>query len=35
LGANKIQVIDQSDGSLSLFTDAKKYINSPYLGLAE
>jgi hypothetical protein len=30
-GANKIQLIDQFDGSLSLFTDAKKSLNSPYL----
>jgi hypothetical protein len=27
LGENKIQVIDQSDGYLSLFTDAKESIN--------
>jgi hypothetical protein len=31
LGVNKIQVSDQSDGYLSLFTDDKKSLNSPYL----
>jgi hypothetical protein len=31
LGANKIQVIDQSLGSLSLFADYKKTLSSPYL----
>jgi hypothetical protein len=31
LGANKIQVIDQFFGSLSVFTDDKKSLTYPYL----